>query len=67
MKPNENKHKEENDESLSFIIVILLLCITIVFTTKMYVDLVLAQDIIQHYTLRGKDVIIENDQLVFIN
>ena len=66
MKPKE-KEERENDESWGFIIGVLLLCITIVFTTRMYVDLVLAQDLIQHYTLRGKDVIVENEQLVFVN
>ena len=51
----------------AFIIVMLFLCITMVFTTRMYVDGHLIDKMVDHYTLRGKDVIVENQQLVFIN
>lgn len=66
MKPKE-KEERENDESWGFIIVVLIVCITIIFSLRMYVELSVAHDMIEHYTLRGKDVIIENEQLVFIN
>ena len=55
------------DEIWAWVIVILLLCITIVFTTRMHVDASLLGDMIQHYTLRGKDVIVQDEHLVFVN
>lgn len=69
MKPEEKKTDtvQSNEEAWGFIIVILLLSFTLVFVTRMYVDLSLAQEMIHHYTLRGKDVIVKDDSIVFIN
>lgn len=56
-----------NGDAWMFIVVILFLCTTAVFTTRMYVDGHLLDRMIDHYTLRGKDVIVKDQQLVFIN
>ena len=66
-KEESNKRETSSDEIWGWVMAVLLLCITIVFTTRMYVDCSLVGDMIQHYTLRGKDVIVKDDQLVFIN
>lgn len=65
----ESKKPEtvSNDEIWAWVMVMLLVCITIVFTTRMHVDASLVGDMIQHYTLRGKDVIVKDDHLVFVN
>ena len=67
MKDEKKDTVKSNDEEWAFIIVILLLCVTIVFVTRIYADAYLLGDMINHYTLRGKDVIVENEQLVFVN
>lgn len=72
MKSDEKKTQTQNNtsdnvEAWSFIVAIVFLCITIIFTTRMYVDGHLLDTMIDHYTLRGKNVIVEDQQLVFVN
>ncbi len=66
-KTETNPTSNDTAGEWAFIIVMLFLCITMVFTTRMYVDGHLIDKMVDHYTLRGKDVIVENQQLVFIN
>ena len=72
MKSDEKKtqtqeNSSDNVEAWLFIVAIVFLCITIVFTTRMYVDGHLIDRMIDHYTLRGKDVVVQDQQLVFVN
>ena len=50
-----------------FFILILMMCLTLIMTTRMYVDSALISDMITHYSLRGKDVVVKDNQLVFVN
>lgn len=65
----QDKNQDENQENGGWIlvIVVLLLCITVMVQTRMYTDVVVIRDMINHYTLRGKTVLIENEKLVFVN
>ncbi len=56
-----------SEEIMSWILIIMLLCVTIIYTTRMHVDAYLIAETIQHYTLRGRNVLIEDQQLVFVN
>ena len=72
MKADEKKtetqeNTSENSDAWAFIVTILFLCITLIFTTRMCIDGHLLQSMVEHYTLRGRDVIVEDQQLVFIN
>jgi len=55
------------DELLAWLFLTIALCLTLVLITRMHVDSALVGDLIQHYTLRGKDVVVKDDHLVFIN
>jgi len=66
-KDEKTPDPQSSAEAWSFIIVVLLFCITLVFTTRMYIGANMVDTMVHHYTLRGKNVIVENDQLVFIN
>jgi len=61
------ENSSDNVEAWSFILAILFICITLVFTTRMYVDGHLIDRMIDHYTLRGKEVIVKDEQLIFVN
>jgi hypothetical protein len=63
---NKNE-KEVEDEGWSTIILILCLCITLIAITRLYIDATIVSDMITHYTLRGKDVIVKHNSLVFVN
>ena len=75
MKAKEEKTQNEpqeargasSEEIWAWVLIMLLMCVTIVYTTRMHVDAFLIAETIQHYTLRGKNVLMENEQLVFVN
>ena len=64
---NEETPRIVEDDSWSAILVILCVCITLIAITRLYIDATIVSDMITHYTLRGKDVIVEDNSLVFVN
>ena len=54
-------------ETIMFFIMVAVMCLTLIVTTRMYTDTALISDVISHYTLRGKDILIKDNQLVFVN
>ncbi len=66
-KAEPQESKASSEEGWYWVIIILLMCITIVYTTRMHVDAYLIAETIQHYSLRGRNVFMENKQLVFVN
>ena len=75
MKGKEEKTENElqttkeasSEEVWAWVLIILIMCITIIYTTRMHVDAYLIAETIQHYTLRGKNVLMEDQQLIFVN
>ena len=61
------KQEEGSSDSLIFLFIILALCLTMVLTTRIYADTAILGEIVQHYTLRGKDVLVKDNHLVFVN
>ena len=67
-KTQEVKTKNtDSEEGWFFIISVIIICITIVMTTRMYINANLTESMVMHYSMRGKDVIIHNEELVFVN
>ena len=66
----QETHEREgtsSEEIWSWVLIIMLICLTIIYTTRMHVDAYLIAETIQHYTLRGKNVLMKDQQLVFVN
>ena len=61
------KKEESSADGLIVLFIILALCLTMVLTTRIYADTAILGEIVQHYTLRGKDVLVKDDHLVFVN
>lgn len=59
--------KQSNEDAWVFISLVLIISITLIFTTRMHLNANLMGEMIQHYTLRGKDVLIEGNEVVFVN
>tara|TARA_Y100000992_G_C21030488_1_gene380067 strand:+ start:300 stop:533 length:234 start_codon:yes stop_codon:yes gene_type:complete len=60
--------KETSSEEIwAWVLIILVMCITIIYVTRMHVDAYLVAETIQHYTLRGRNVFMKDQQLVFVN
>lgn len=64
---DENQNENQENGGWILVIVVLLFCITVMVQTRMYADVVVIRDMINHYTLRGKTVLMENEKLVFVN
>ena len=62
-----NEQPASGAEVIMFLTMIAAMCVTLLITTRMYVDSALISDMISHYSLRGKDVVVQDNQLVFIN
>lgn len=54
-------------EIIMLLTMIAAMCVTLLITTRMYVNSALISDMISHYSLRGKDVVVQDNQLVFVN
>tara|TARA_B110000858_G_scaffold122101_1_gene139255 strand:- start:171 stop:416 length:246 start_codon:yes stop_codon:yes gene_type:complete len=54
-------------EIIMLLTMIAAMCLTLLITTRMYVNSALISDMISHYSLRGKDVMVQDNQLVFVN
>ena len=54
-------------ETIMFFTMLAVTCLTLIVITRMYTDTALISDVISHYTLRGKDILIKDNQLVFVN
>ena len=61
------KQEDSSGDSLIFLFIILALCLTMVLTTRIYADTAILGEIVQHYSLRGKDVLVKDNHLVFVN
>ena len=57
----------ESEDIWPSVIVIICMLITLVTITRLYVDASIISDMITHYTLRGRDVLVKDNSLVFIN
>jgi len=66
MKKNEETRIVE-DESWAAIIIIICISITLIAITRLYIDATIISDMITHYTLRGRDVLVQDNSLVFVN
>ncbi len=62
-----NEQPATGAEVIMFLTMIAVMCLTLLVTTRMYVDSALISDMITHYSLRGKDVVVQDNQLVFVN
>ena len=56
-----------SEESWVWVAIVIAMCITLIYTTQVTVDAKLFSDMIQHYSLRGRDVLVEDGTLVFVN
>ena len=62
-----NQSQQNSDEGWVFIGVVIIISLTLIFTTRMHLNANLMGEMIQHYTLRGKEVLVEGNEVVFVN
>jgi len=63
----ETQKNDHSDESLAYLIMIMMICMTLILTTRMILNTTTLSDMINHYSLRGKDIILNGDTITFIN
>lgn len=63
----ETQKNDHSDESLAYLIMIMMICLTLIITTRMILNTTTLSDMINHYSLRGKDIVLNGDTITFIN
>ena len=63
----ETQKNDHSDESLAYLIMIMMICMTLILTTRMILNTTTLSDMINNYSLRGKDIILNGDTITFIN